>query len=121
MRIKLYGIGMSNNVSKVRFCLNYLGLKYDWVQTNPMAGENRTPQFLESFPTGKIPSIDVDGFKLFESNAIIKYLATVHNSSIYSQDAKKRAVIDAWMDYVSIHVAHAMSRVFYNRVLAPMM
>ena len=35
-------------------------------------------------------------------------------------DAKKRATIDAWTDYVSIHVGAAMGRVLFNRVFAPM-
>ena len=118
--IKLYGMGLSFNVSKVRYCLNYMNLKYDWVQTNPIAGETQSPEFLNIFPTGKIPAIDIDGFKLFESNSINRYLATTHNSSLYPQDAKKRAVVDAWMDYVSIHVAHALGRVLFNRVFAPM-
>ncbi len=117
---KLYGMGLSFNVSKVRYCLNYLNLKYDWVQTNPIADENRTPEYLSISPTGKIPAIEIDGFKLFESNSINRYLATVNNSSIYPQDAEKRAVIDAWMDYVAIHVGHAVGRVLFNRVFAPM-
>ena len=118
--IKLYGLGLSFNVSKVRYCLNYLNLKYDWVQTNPMAGENQTPEFMSISPTGKIPALEVDGFKLFESNSINRYLAAVNNSSVYPQDAQKRAVVDAWMDYVAIHVAHALGRVLFNRVFAPM-
>jgi len=118
--IKLYGMGVSFNVSKVRYCLNLLNLNYDWVETNLMAGENQTPEFLSISPTGKIPAVDIDGFKLFESNAIIRYLAAVNNSSIYPLDPKKMAVIDAWMDYVSIHVAHAMGRVLFNRIFAPM-
>ncbi len=118
--IKLYGIGLSFNVSKVRYCLNYLNLKYDWVQTNPIAGENRTDEYASICPTGKVPAIGIDGFKLFESNSINRYLATINNSSIYPQDAKKRAVVDAWMDYVAIHVAHALGRVLFNRVFAPM-
>ncbi|MGH8653462.1 MAG: glutathione S-transferase N-terminal domain-containing protein, partial [Gammaproteobacteria bacterium] len=48
--IKLYGVGLSFNVSKVRYCLNYLNLKYDWVQTNPIADENRTPEYLNMAP-----------------------------------------------------------------------
>lgn len=118
--IKLYGMGVSFNVSKVRYCLNYLNLKYDWVQTNLMAGENQTPEFLSISPTGKIPAVEIDGFKLFESNSIIRYLAAINNSSIYPLDAKKRALIDAWMDYIAIHVAHALGRVLFNRVFAPM-
>ena len=118
--IKLYGIGLSNNVSKVRYCLNYLGLKYDWVQTNPINGENRTPEYLNLCPTGKVPAMEIDGLKLFESNAINRYLASSNNSPIYPQDTKKRAVIDTWLDYVAIHVAMAVGRVLFNRVFAPM-
>ena len=118
--IKLYGMGLSFNVAKVRYCLNYLNLKFDWIQTNPITKENQTPEYLSICPTGKIPAIEIDGLKLFESNSINRYLATVNNSSLYPQDAKKRAVIDAWMDYVSIHVAHALGRVLFNRVFAPM-
>jgi glutathione S-transferase len=118
--IKLYGAGISFHVAKVRYVLNYLNLKYDWQQTSPMAGETQTPEFLKISPTGKIPAIEIDGFKLFESGAITRYLASINNSPIYPQDAKKRALIDAWMEYVSIHVAHAMGRVLYNRVFAPM-
>ncbi len=118
--IKLYGTGVSFNVSKVRYCLNYLNLRYDWVQTNPMAGETRTPEYFSICPTGKIPAVEIDGFKLFESSSINRYLAAINNSSIYPKDAKKRAIVDAWMDYVAIHVAHAMGRVLFNRVFAPM-
>ncbi len=118
--IKLYGLGLSFNVSKVRYCLNYLNLKYDWVQTNPIAGENQAPEYQNICPTGKVPAIEIDGFKLFESNSINRYLAAINNSSIYPQDAKKRAIVDAWMDYVAIHVAHALGRVLFNRVFAPM-
>ena len=119
--IKLYGLGVSNSVNKVRYCLNYLNLPYDWVQTNPMQGENKTPEFLTISPLGKIPGIDIDGFKLFESNAINRYLATKENSPIYPQDAKKRAIVEAWMDFVAIHVASAMGRVMFNRIMAPML
>ena len=118
--IKLYGIGLSFNVSKVRYCLNYLNLKYDWAQTNPIAGENQSAEFLNICPTGKIPAIEIDGLKLFESNSINRYLATINHSPIYPQDAKKRAIVDAWMDYVAIHVAHALGRVLFNRMFAPM-
>lgn len=118
--IKLYGIGLSFNVSKIRYCLNFLNLKYDWVQTNPMAGENQTPEFKSIAASGKIPAIDVDGFKLFESNAINRYLAVINNSPLYPQDAKKRATIDSWTDYTSIHVGQAIGRVLFNRVFAPM-
>lgn len=119
--IKLYGVGFSNNVNKVRYVLNQLGLSYDWAQTNPMQGETKAPEFLAITPTGKIPAIEVDGLKLFESNAIIRFLAVTNNSALYPADPGKRAVIDAWMDYSSIHVQQALGRIMFNRLFAPMM
>jgi len=119
--IKLYGIELSNNVSKVRHCLHYLGLDYEHVQTNPMQGENQTEEYLAINPVGKIPAIDVDGVKIFESNAINKYLASKQKSPIYPEDLQKRAAVDEWTDFVAIHVFHAMSRVLFNRMFAPMM
>lgn len=119
--IKLYGAGISFHVAKVRYCLNFLNLKYDWQEISPMAGDTQKPEFLKVSPTGKIPAIEIDGYRLFESGAIMRYLAASNNSSLYPQDNKKRGTIDAWMDYTAIHVAHAMGRVLYNRVFAPMM
>jgi len=117
--IKLYGLGFSNNVNKVRYCLNQLGLDFEWVQTNPMQGENQTPEFEAISPTKKIPAIEIDGFTLFESSTINRYLAGREKSSLYPQDLKARAIVDAWTDYASIHVSSAMGRISFNRVLAP--
>jgi len=118
--IKLYGVGFSYNVNKVRYCLNHLGLKYDWVQTNPMQGENKTEEFLRISPTGKIPAIEVDGIAIFESNAINKFLATKNDSDLYPADLNRRVVVDQWLDYGAIHISNAMGRVMFNRILAPM-
>jgi len=119
--IKLYGVPLSNNVNKVRFCLNYLNLSYEHIPVNPLEGENQKPEYLELCPTAKIPAIEIDGLKLFESNAIIRYLAKREKSPIYPQDAPKAAMVDAWLDYPAIHVSNAMGRIIANRVFAPMM
>lgn len=119
--IKLYGIPLSNNVNKVRYCLNYLKLPFELIPINPMQGENQKPEFLSLSPTAKIPAMEIDGLKLFESNAIIRYLAKREKSAIYPQDAKKAAIVDAWLDYASIHVSNALGRIIANRVFAQMM
>ena len=119
--IKLYGIPVSNNVNKIRYCLNYLNLPYEWIQTNPMTGDTQSENFLKINPIGKIPALEDDGFPIFESNAIIKYLASKQNSSIYPQDLKQRVVVDEWIDFVSIHIGGAITRVLFNRVMAPML
>jgi len=119
--IKLYGIPLSNNVNKVRYCLNYLKLAYELIPINPLEGQNQSPEFTAFCPTAKIPAIEIDDLKLFESNAIIRYLAKREKSPIYPQDAKTAATVDAWLDYSAIHVSGAMGRIIANRVFAPML
>lgn len=119
--IKLYGIALSNNVNKVRYCLDYLKLAYEIVPINPLQGSNQTPEYQAITPTQKIPSLDDNGFKIFESNAIIRYLAEKQKSPIYPQDLQKRTTVNAWMDFSSIHIGTSLGRVMFNRVVAPML
>lgn len=118
--IKLYGLPLSGGVAKVRYCLSYLNLEYELISISPMKKENQTQEFRAINPTGKIPAIDIDGFALFESCSINRYLADINDSSLYPKDLKQRALVDAWTDYGAIHVGPAQSRVGFNRVMAPM-
>jgi len=116
--LKIYGANLSSPANKVRMIANILGLEYNYIQVNIREGEHRTKEYLALHPAGKIPVIDDDGFILFESDAIMKYLAISEMSSLYPDDMKQRAVIDQWIDFVSIHVGGAMGRVLFNRVFA---
>lgn len=116
--LKIYGANLSAPANKVRMAANVLGLEYEYVQINIREGEHRTEKYLAINPAGKVPAIDDDGFLLFESDAIIKYLATSEASTLYTEDIKQRALIDQWLDFVAIHVGGAMGRVLFNRVFA---
>ena len=118
--LKIYGSDLSGPANKVRFTANALGLKYEYQFVNLRAGEHQKPEFLKLHPAGKVPVIDDDGFVLFESNAIIKYLAEKNNSPLYPKEFKQHAVVDQWMDFTSHHVGAALSKVLYNRIFAPM-
>ena len=118
--LKIYGSDLSGPANKVRFTANALGLKYEYKFVDLRAGEHQKPEFLKLHPAGKVPVIDDDGFVLFESNAIIKYLAEKNNSPLYPEEFKQQAVVDQWMDFTSHHVGAALSKVLYNRIFAPM-
>src|SRR3989338_5290751 len=94
--LKIYGANLSGPSNKVRMVANYLGLEYEYLQVKIREGENKKEWFLKLNPIGKIPVIDDDGFCLFESNAIVKYLATKNRSSAYPQELKQRAIVDQW-------------------------
>ena len=118
--LKIYGSDLSTPANKVRFAANAIGLKYEYKRVDLRAGEHQKPEFLKLHPAGKIPVIDDDGFVLFESNAIIKYLALKNNSPLYPKELKEQATIDQWIDFGSHHAGQAMAKVVYNRLIAPL-
>jgi glutathione S-transferase len=117
--LKIFGSDLSSPANKVRFVANYLGLEYEYVVVKLREGDHQKPDFLKINPVGKIPAIDDAGFQLFESNAICRYLADKVKSEIYPKGLKVRAIVDQWIDFGSMHVGVAVSKVVYNRIFAP--
>ena len=116
----VYGFPLSSPYNKVRYVANYLGIALNLKMIDAISGEHQTEQYLQLNPVGKVPVL-VDGdFKLFESNAIIRYLAREQSSKLYPDDPGQTALVDQWLDFVSIHIGNAMNRVFGNRVIFPM-
>ncbi|MGE0268116.1 MAG: glutathione S-transferase family protein [Candidatus Omnitrophota bacterium] len=117
--LTIYALDLSSPALKVLYVANALGLKYEKKGVNLGEGEGQKPEYLAIHPAGKVPAI-VDGdFKLFESNAIIKYLARTKKSDLYPEDPKQQAVIDQWIDFVSLHIQNGVGRVLWNKIFAP--
>ncbi|MCA9406646.1 MAG: glutathione S-transferase family protein [Candidatus Omnitrophica bacterium] len=116
--LKIYGADLSTPANKVRMMVNALDIPYEYVRVSIRDQENRTPEFLQMNPNGKIPVLDDNGFILFESGAICRYLADKQNSSLYPKDLKQRALVDQWTDFAVIHINGAMNRVVFNRIFA---
>jgi len=117
--LTIYGADLSTPSCKVRFVANALGLAYEYKRVDLVKGENKSEAHLKLHPGGKVPVIEDDGFVLFESNAIVKYLAVKNESPFYPKGIRQRSIVDQWIDFVSHHVATAVSRVLFNRVFAP--
>ncbi|MCA9409453.1 MAG: glutathione S-transferase family protein [Candidatus Omnitrophica bacterium] len=118
--LKIYGADLSTPAIKVRLAANYMNLDYEYVRVSIRDGENKKEDFLKLHPAGKIPVIDDEGFVLFESNAIVKYLATKHEADCYSKQLREQAIIDQWIDFISLHINMAMNRVVFNQLFAPL-
>ena len=116
--IKLYGLELSFPVNRVRLCLNAMGQEYEFIPLNPLAGETQTEEYLKLSPSGKIPAIDDDGFSLFESNTIMRYLCRKYNSDFYPDDITAQADVDKWLDFISAHLANGMGKVLFNKIIA---
>lgn len=75
-KLKIYGDLVSGNCLKVKYTADFLGLEYDWVDVDILAGGSRTDDFLRLNPAGQVPVVVLpDGRPLAQSNAIIHYLA----------------------------------------------
>lgn len=74
--MKIYGDRQSGNCYKVQLMCDLLGLQYQWIDIDILAGDTNNAEFLAKNPLGKIPLLELDdGRCLSESNAIINYLA----------------------------------------------
>lgn len=94
--MKIYGDLISGNCLKVKWTCDRLGIPYEWVPVDVVAGETRTPAFLARFPQGQVPAVDFeDGRTLAQSNGIIRYLA--RGSALLPEDAYTQAKIDEWL------------------------
>jgi len=98
MAMTLYEMQISPHARKVRLLASELGLKLDTVQVDPRTGETRSREFLARNPNGRVPTLDDDGFILYESPAILKYLATKKpERKLAGSDPKSQAAIDQWI------------------------
>jgi glutathione S-transferase len=94
--VKIYGDSVSGNCLKVKWTADYLGLAYDWIETDVLKSQTRTMQFLALNPAGQVPTVVLDdGRPLAQSNAIILHLA--EGSDLVPSDRYNRAKMLEWM------------------------
>ena len=98
--LKIWGRLNSINVQKVLWCCGELGLKYERVNAGNESGVNDTPAYHALNPNGLVPTIEDDGFVLWESNAIIRYLSSkVEGETLCPLDIRTRFDAERWMDW----------------------
>ena len=98
--LRIWGRRNSINVQKVLWCCEELNIPYRRVDLGGPFGGNREPEYLRLNPNGLVPTIADDGFVLWESNAIVRYLAAKHGmGSLCPEGLAHRADADRWMDW----------------------
>jgi glutathione S-transferase len=101
--MKLYGFSASPNTWKVRALASYLKIPLEFEFIDLLQGAQRTPAYLALSPVGRTPVL-VDGdFKLWESNAILQYLASKTATALYPSDARGRADVTRWLCWELAH------------------
>jgi glutathione S-transferase len=115
--LKIHGVDTSSNVQKVLWCCDELGIRFELVDTR---GRNRSSEYLALNPNGLVPTIEEDGFLLWESNAIVRYLSALHGmGTLCPADPRQRADADRWMDWQQTTLAMPMGILFRALLRTP--
>jgi glutathione S-transferase len=118
--LKIWGRLTSINVRKVVWTARELGLPFERTDAGREFGIVRTPAYLARNPNGLVPLIDDDGFVLWESNVIVRYLCARHSTgALYPADLQARFDAERWMDWQQTTVNPAGRGAFVQLVRTP--
>lgn len=115
---KIYGAKQAR-ANYVIWAAEELGLDYENIPVNPFDGSSKKPEYLAINPNGTIPTLDEDGFILWESMAINFYLARNYGDGIlWSDDPHEEAMIFQWTFFVISEIEkHAVTLIIHKNIL----
>lgn len=117
--IKLYGAPLSGNAYKVRLLLSLLGLEFEETDVNLQTGENRTESFLALNPRGQIPTLIDGDVTVWDSQAILVYLARRYGEAWLPVEPAVMAEVMQWLavaeNELLFGLAHARAVKFFGR------
>ena len=118
--LKIWGRTSSINVQKVMWTVTELGLAHERVDAGLHYGGVNEAWYRAMNPNGRVPVIDDDGFVLWESNAIVRYLGAKHGAGgLWPADVQTRAAGDRWMDWATSTMAPIMTPLFWGMIRTP--
>jgi glutathione S-transferase len=118
--LKIWGRKNSINVQKVLWACGELALPIERIDAGMAFGVNNTPEYKAMNPNGLVPLMSDDGFLLWESHAIVRYLARRYGlGSLCPADAQTAADADRWMEWFSTTLWLNLKPVFWNLVRVP--
>lgn len=120
MTITLWGRLSSCNVQKVVWALGELGLAYEHVPLGGRFGGTSDPHYLAMNPNGRVPTLRDGDLVVWESHAIVRYLAATYGAGgLFPADPKARAIVDQWTDWTATTFQPAWIDTFWLLVRTP--
>ena len=117
--LKIWGRTNSVNVKKALWCVEELGLPYERIDAGMQHGVVNTPEYRKMNPNGLVPTLDEDGFILWESHSIVRYLSAKHGKGVlWPMDERTRAVANQWMDW-AFSFQGSVRDAFWNLIRTP--
>lgn len=115
--IEVWGRRSSSNVQKVVWALDELGLEFKRHTVGGSFGGTREPAYLEMNPNALVPVLRDGDITMFESNAIVRYLAARYGEGrLRPQAPQALAAAEQWMEWQQLNVVPHISAIFWNLV-----
>ena len=113
--LKIFGHPVSTCTRKVLMTLAETKTPYELLTVDFSKGEHKQQPHLGRQPFGQIPAIDDDGFSLYESRAICRYISEKVGGSLVPADLKSRALMEQWISVeTSNFTPHAMKFIYHD-------
>jgi glutathione S-transferase len=119
--MKIYGHPMSTCTRKVLVALAEKGQQAEFVLVDFATGDHKKPEHLARQPFGVIPALDDDGFQLYESRAMMRYVdAKFPGVSLTPSDLKSRARMEQWISVEQSYVSPPLMKIVHEKVFKKM-
>lgn len=118
MSIKLHVFPPSPRAFKVLLAAHYFGIDYELRLVDLTKSEQSTPQFAALNPNKRMPVLEEDGFVLWESNAIVEYLASKAGDAL-PREPRERLALTKWLYWDSNHWDPACAIFVFERIVKP--
>jgi glutathione S-transferase len=117
--IKIWGRVNSVNVKKALWCLDELSLPYERTDAGLQHGVVNTPEYRKLNPNGLVPTLQEDGFTIWESHTIVRYLCDKYGKGVLRpMDLEPRIVANQWMDW-AFSFQGSVRDAFWNLIRTP--
>ena len=118
--LKMWGRNTSSNVQKAMWAVGELKLPCERIDVGGAYGKTKEPFYLAMNPNSLVPTLEEeDGFTLWESNSVVRYLAGKHGGTLEPKDPKVRAKASQWMDWQLSVIGPAITPVFWGLIRTP--
>jgi len=119
--LKIWGRNNSSNVLKVIWALTEMGIPFERIDAGGDFGKTTEPAYLAMNPNSLVPTLqEEDGFTMWESNSIIRYLAAKYPATgLQPAEPKVRARAQMWMDWQLSVMGPAITPVFWQMIRTP--
>ena len=115
--MKLYYFNRSPNCIAVLAVANHLGINLELQSTDLFAGDHKKPDYLRLNPNGRVPTLEDGDFALWESNAIMQYLASKKLNGLWPSNDRIRADISRWQCWELAHWSHATGILIWENLV----